>query len=112
MAQFLACTIPAVSCTPDSCHLAWMIAAVACGLASSSCASNLWVERHSVGLPVTCLSHPWVHLVLSLRLAAIWLSHHLAWRVAALACGLTTSSCASTLWVERHSVPEACLSHP
>ena len=110
MAQFLASTVPAVSCTPDSCRLAWMIAAVACGLASLSCTSNLWVERHSV--PVACLSHPWVHLVLSLRLAAVWLNYHLAWRVAAVACGLATSSYASTHWVERHSVPEACLSHP
>ena len=81
-----------------------------CVLASSSCASNLWVERHIV--PVTCLSYPWVHLVLNLRLAAVWLNYHLAWRVAALACGVTTSSCARTLWDERHSVPEACLSHP
>ena len=63
-------------------------------------------------MPVACLSHTWVHLVLSLRLAAVWLSYHLAWRVAAVVCGLATSSCASTLWVERHSVPEACLSHP
>ena len=82
MAQFLACTVPAVSCTPDSCHLAWMIAAVACGLASSSCTSNLWVKRLSV--PVTFLSHSWVPLVLSLRLAAVWLSFHLDWSVAAL----------------------------
>ena len=59
-----------------------MIAAVVCDLVSSSCASNLWVERHSV--PVTCLSHSWVPLVLSLRLAAVWLSFHLDWRVAAL----------------------------
>ena len=72
MAQFLACIAPAVSCTPDSCHLAWMIAAVACGLATLSCASTLWVERHSV--PEACLSHPWVDLVLSLRLAVVWLS--------------------------------------
>ena len=110
MAQFLACTVPTVLWTPDSCHLAWMIAAVTCGLASSSCASNLWLGRYSV--PVACLSHPWVHLVLSLRLAAVWLSYHLARRVASVACGLTTSSCTSTLWVEGHSVPEACLSHP
>ena len=56
MARFLACTVPVVSCTPDSCHLDWMIAVVACGLASSSCASDLWVLRHSV--PVACLSPP------------------------------------------------------
>ena len=72
MAQFLACTVPAVSCTPDSCNLAWMIATVACGLATSSCSNTLWVERHSV--PEACLSHPWVDLVLSLSLAAVWLS--------------------------------------
>ena len=56
MAQFLDCTVPAVSCTPDSCHLDWMIAVVARGLASSSCASDIWVVRHRV--PVACLSPP------------------------------------------------------
>ena len=49
-----------------------MIAAVACGLAASSCASTLWVERHSV--PEAYLPHPWVDLVLSLSLLAVWLS--------------------------------------
>ena len=34
MTQFLACIVHAVSCTPDSCYLDWMIAAVACVLAS------------------------------------------------------------------------------
>ena len=83
------------------------------------------LKRHSV--PEVCLSHPYVNLVLSLRLAAVWLSFlactvsvvswtpnscHLACMIAAVACGLDTSSCASTLWVECHSVPEACLSHP
>ena len=58
MALFLACAVPVLLCTPDNCHLAWMIAAVACGLAPSSCASCLWVERHSV--PVACLPLPWV----------------------------------------------------
>ena len=77
MAQFLACSVPVVSCTPDSCHLAWVIAAVVCGLPSSSCASDLWVVSHSV--PVACLSPPWVVLVLSLRLAAVWLSSLPAW---------------------------------
>ena len=72
MAQFLACTVSAVSWIPDNCHLAWMIAAVACGLGTLSYASTLWVERHSV--PEACLSHPGVALVLSLRLAAVWLS--------------------------------------
>ena len=76
MAQFLACTVPVVLWTPDSCHLAWMIAAVACGLATSSCTSTLWVERDSV--PEACLSHPRVDLVLSLRLATVWLSSLLA----------------------------------
>ena len=108
MAQFLACAVPAVSCTPDSCHLDWMLAVVACGLASSSCASDLWVEGRSV--PMSCLSYPWFPLVLSLRLTAVWLSYLHTWRVAALTCALTTSSCASTLWVEGHSMPEACLS--
>ena len=32
--------------------------------------------------------------------------------IAAVACGLAISPCAGTLWVERDSVPEACLSHP
>ena len=72
MAQFLVCTVPALLWTPDSRHLAWMIAAVACGLAISSCSGTLWVERHSV--PEACLSYPWVDLVLSRRLAAVWLS--------------------------------------
>ena len=35
-------------------------------------------------MPVTCLSHSWVPLVLSLRLAAVWLSSHLDWSVAAI----------------------------
>ena len=48
MAEFFAGAVPAVSRTPDSCHLDWMIDAVACGLSSSSWASSLWVERHSV----------------------------------------------------------------
>ena len=72
MAQLLACTVPAVSWTPDSCHLAQMIAAVACSLAPSSCAGTLWVERDSV--PEACLPHPWVALVPSLSLLAVWLS--------------------------------------
>ena len=93
-------------------------------LAPSSCSSTLWVERRSV--PEACLPHPWVALVLSLSLLAVWLSSllllslrcrrhltgHLAWMIAAVACGLVPSSCASALWVERHSVPEACLPHP
>ena len=58
MAQFLVCTVPAVLWAPDNCHLVWMMAAVACGLAISSCAGTIWVERHSV--PEACLSHPWV----------------------------------------------------
>ena len=71
--SFLACAVPAVSWTPDSCRLAWMIDAVACGLSSSSCASTLWVDRHSV--PWACLPHPWV----------------------------------VSPWLDRHSVPWACL---
>ena len=51
-------------------------------------------------MPVSCLSHPWVHLVLSLRLAAVWLRFHLVWRVGTLA------------WVEGPSVPVACLPIP
>ena len=70
MAQFLACTVPVVSWTPDSCHLAWLIAAVACGLAPSSCASNLWVDRHSV--PWACLSHPWVAYLWLDRCSCLW----------------------------------------
>ena len=57
-------------------RLARMIAAVACGLALSSCTSTLWVERHSV--PEACLPHPWVALVLSLSLLDVWLSSLLA----------------------------------
>ena len=74
----------------------------------SSCANNLWVEGRNV--PMSCLSYPWFPLVLSLRLTAVWLSYLRTWRVAALTCALSTSSCASTLWVEGHSMPEACLS--
>ena len=74
----------------------------------SSCANNLWVEGRSV--PMSCLSYPWFPLVLSLRLTAVWLSYLRTWRVAALTCALTTTSCASTLWVEGHGIPEACLS--
>ena len=48
------------------------IFSVIVGLATSSCASTLWVERHSV--PEACLSHPWVVLVLSFRLVTAWLS--------------------------------------
>ena len=58
LAQFLACAVPAVSWTPDSCHLAWVMTAVACGLAISFCAGALWVERRNV--PVACLSLPCV----------------------------------------------------
>ena len=36
--------VSAVSWTPVSFGLAWMSAVVAWGLASSSCASNLWIE--------------------------------------------------------------------
>ena len=64
--SFLACAVPAVSWTPDSCHLTWIIDAVACGLSSSSCASNLWVDRHSVHW--ACLPHPWV--------VSPWLDRH------------------------------------
>ena len=63
-------------------------------------------------------------LVLSLGIPAVWLSSllalslrtpvgcHLAWMIDAVACGLSPSSCTSTLWVDRHSVPWACLPHP
>ena len=34
--------------SPSICHLAWMRAAVACGLASSSGAGTPWVRRHRV----------------------------------------------------------------
>ena len=68
--SFLACSVPAVSWTPDSCHLAWMIDTVACVLSSTSCASTLWVDRHSV--PWACLPHPWVtHLWLDGR-SCLW----------------------------------------
>ena len=40
IAQFLAYAVPALSWPPDSCHLAWILAAVACGLAHSSCTSS------------------------------------------------------------------------
>ena len=56
-----------------SCHLAWMIDTVACGLSSSSCASTLWVDRHS---------EPWAGL-----------PHH--WVISP--------------WLDRHSVPWSCL---
>ena len=59
--SFLACAVPTVSWTPDSCHLAGMIDTIACGLSSSSCPSTLWVDRHSV--PWACLPHPWVDMV-------------------------------------------------
>ena len=59
IAQFPAFAVPAVSWPPDSCHLASILATVACGLAHSSCASfPFWVERHSV--PRVCLPYPWV----------------------------------------------------
>ena len=66
LGQFLDCAVSAVSWTPDSFHLAWMTAVVACGLASSSCASHLWIEWSWVaylGLSsssLNCLgSEPW-----------------------------------------------------
>ena len=40
----LSYVVSAVSWTPVSFRLAWMSAVVAWGLASSSCASNLWIE--------------------------------------------------------------------
>ena len=79
MPQFLACTVPAVSWTPDSCHLAWMIATVACGLAPSFYSSNLWVDRHSV--PWACLPHP------------CWID--------AVACGLSSSFQGCDVWLNR-----------
>ena len=44
LAQFIVYAVSAVSWTPVSFHLSWMSAVVAWGLASSSCASNLWIE--------------------------------------------------------------------
>ena len=44
LAQFIVYVVSAVSWAPVSFRLAWMSAVVAWGLASSSCASNLWVE--------------------------------------------------------------------
>ena len=64
--SFLARAVPAVSWTPDICHLAGMIDAVACGLSSSSSASTLWVDRHS--MPWACLPYPWV--------VSPWLDRH------------------------------------
>ena len=43
LAQFIDCAVSAVSWTSDSFHLAWMSAVVAGCLASSSCASELWI---------------------------------------------------------------------
>ena len=43
LAQFIVYVVSAVSWTPVSFHLAWMSAVVAWALASSSCASNLWI---------------------------------------------------------------------
>ena len=40
LARLLAYAVPAVSWPPDSCHLAWILAAFACGLAHSSCTSS------------------------------------------------------------------------
>ena len=36
----------------------------------------------------------------------------LAWMIDTVACGLSPSSCTSTLLVDKHSVPWACLPHP
>ena len=41
LAQFMVYVVSVVSWTPVSCHLAWMSAVVAWGLAPSSCASIL-----------------------------------------------------------------------
>ena len=79
MAQFLAGAVHAVSWTPDSCHLSWMIAAVACGLAPSSCASTLWVDRHSV--PWACLSHPWVDFIALMAVFVGWVALLLLFRI-------------------------------
>ena len=48
LAQFIVYAVSAVSWSPVSFHLAWMSAVVAWGLASSSCASNLWIEWYCV----------------------------------------------------------------
>ena len=40
IARFLSCAVPAVLCPLDSCHSAWILAAVACGLSHSFCASS------------------------------------------------------------------------
>ena len=40
LAQLLAYDVPAVSWPPDSCHLAWILAVFACGLAHSSYTSS------------------------------------------------------------------------
>ena len=65
--SFLACAVPAVSWTPDSCHLAGMIDAVACDLSSSS-ASTLVPFGLIDSVPWACLPHPWV--------VSPWLDRH------------------------------------
>ena len=66
-------------------------------------------------------------MVLCLGIPAVWLgflayavpavswaldSYLLAWMIDAVAGGRSSSSCASTLWVDRRCVPWACLPHP
>ena len=70
--QFLVCIVPTVSLMPDSGHLSWVLAAVACGLASSSGISSFRLS--GIEYRLVCLSPPWVVLVWSLRLSAVRLS--------------------------------------
>ena len=71
------------------------------------------VEDHCL---VLCLGIPtvWLRFLACAVPAVSWMpdSYHLAWMIDAVVCGLSSSFCASTLWVERHSVPWACLPHP
>ena len=71
------------------------------------------VEEHGL---VLCLGIPavWLSFLAYAVPAVSWApdSSLLAWMIDTVAGGLSSSSCASTFWVDRRSVPWACLTHP
>ena len=92
----------------------WLYVAVYCAPHSyvQVCAGAA-VEEHCL---VLCLGVPavWLGFLAYAVPAVSWEldSYLLAWMIDAVAGGLSSSSCANTLWVDRRCVPWACLPHP